>query len=131
VGRSGNRVHLTAQLINAASDSHVWAERFDRDWSDVGALQNELAEAIAKQVGAKTSGSASPERHINPEAHDAYLMGRYYWNEEQTAKSRGYFQKAIDLQPDYAAPWGGIADSYLMPAVEFKSPSSEVMAQAE
>ena len=131
VGRSGNRVHLTAQLINAASDSHVWAESFDRDWSDVGALQNELAEAIAKQVGAKTSGSASPERHINPEAHDAYLMGRYYWNEEQTEKSRGYFQKAIDLQPDYAAPWGGIADSYLMPAVEFKSPSSEVMAQAE
>jgi TolB-like protein/DNA-binding winged helix-turn-helix (wHTH) protein/Tfp pilus assembly protein PilF len=131
VGRSGNRVHLTAQLINAASDSHVWAESFDRDWSDVGALQNELAEAIAQQVGAKTSGLAGPERHINPEAHDAYLMGRYYLNEEQTEKSRGFFQKAIELQPDYAAAWGGIADSYLMPAVEFKSPSSAVMPQAE
>jgi len=120
VGRTGNRVH-----------THVWAENFDRDWSDVGALQNELAEAIAKQVGAKTSRSASPERHINPEAHDAYLMGRYYWSEEQTEKSRGFFQKAIDLQPDYAAAWSGMADSYWMPAVVFNSPASAVMPQAE
>ena len=131
VGRTGNRVHMTAQLIYAPSDTHVWAENFDRDWSDVGALQNELAEAIAKQVGAKTSRSASPERHINPEAHDAYLMGRYYWSEEQTEKSRGFFQKAIDLQPDYAAAWSGMADSYWMPAVVFKSPASAVMPQAE
>src|SRR5207247_7659455 len=56
VERNGNRVHLTAQLIHAASDTHLWAETFDRDLSDVGSLQNELARSIAKQVGATTSG---------------------------------------------------------------------------
>ena len=131
VERSGNRVHLTAQLIYAPSDTHVWAESFDRDLSDVGALQDELAETIAKQVGTKTSGPGSPERHISPEAYDAYLLGRYSWFNDEYEKSRGYFQKAIDLQPDYAAAWGGLADSYLMPAEEFKSPSSAVMPQAE
>jgi TolB-like protein/DNA-binding winged helix-turn-helix (wHTH) protein len=131
VSRSGNRVHLTAQLIYAPSDTHVWAESFDRDWSDVGALQNELAETIAKQVGAKTSGPGSPERHINPEAHDAYLWGRYFGNAEQTEKSRGYFQKAIDLQPDYAAAWSGMSDSYILSAVEGTFPPEAVMPQAE
>jgi TolB-like protein/DNA-binding winged helix-turn-helix (wHTH) protein len=131
VGRSGNLVHLTAQLIYAPSDTHIWAESFDRDWSNVGALQNELAETIAKQVGARTSGLGSPELHINPAAHDGYLLGRYYGFNDEYEKSRGYFQKAIDIQPDYAAAWGGLADSYLMPAVEFKSPASAVMPQAE
>ena len=131
VGRTGNRVHMTTQLIHAASDTHVWAESFDRDLSAVGALQNELAQAVAKQVGATTSGSSSPERHINPEAHDAYLLGRYYWFADDQEKSRGYFQKAIDLQPDYAAAWSGVADSEALNAVEGKVPPAAVMPQAE
>jgi TolB-like protein/DNA-binding winged helix-turn-helix (wHTH) protein len=131
VGRSGNRVHVTAQLIHAASDTHVWAESFDRDLSDVGSLQNELAQTIAKQVGATTSGSSKPERRINPEAHDAYLLGRYYWFASEYEKSREYFQKAIDLQPDYAAAWGGLADSYSATAAAGKFRPEEVMPQAE
>jgi TolB-like protein/DNA-binding winged helix-turn-helix (wHTH) protein len=131
VGRSGNRVHMTAQLIHVASDTHVWAESFDRDFGDVGALQNELAQAVAKQVGATASGSSSPERHINPEAHDAYLLGRYYWFADDPEKSGGYFQKAIDLQPDYAAAWSGVADSVALGAVEGKVPPAVVMPQAE
>jgi tetratricopeptide (TPR) repeat protein len=122
---------MTAQLIYAPADTNIWAESFDRDWADLGALQNELAEAIAKQVGARTSGLGSPELHINPAAHDAYLLGRYYWFNDEYEKSRGYFQKAIDIQPDYAAAWGGLADAYLMPAEEFKSPASAGMPQAE
>jgi TolB-like protein/DNA-binding winged helix-turn-helix (wHTH) protein len=131
VGRSGNRVHMTAQLIYAPADTNVWAESFDRDWSDVGALQNELAETIAKQVGAKTSGLGGAGPHINPAAHDAYLLGRYYWFNDEYEKSRECFQKAIDLQPDYAAAWAGVADSFLLPAVEFKAPASAGMPQAE
>jgi len=133
VGRTGNRVHVTAQLIHAASDTHVWAESFDRDLSDVGSLQNELAQTIAKQVGATTSGPGSPARHINPEAHDAYLLGRYYWFAEadEYEKSRGYFQRAIDLQPDYAAAWSGLADSYALGAMAGKLPPEAVMPQAE
>ncbi len=131
VGRSGNRVHMTAQLIHAASDTHVWAESFDRDLVDVSSLQNELAEDIAKQVGATTSGVGKVERHINPEAHDAYLLGRYYWYASEYEKARGYFQKAIDLQPDYAAAWSGLADSYSLAAGEENSPSDLVMPHAE
>jgi Flp pilus assembly protein TadD len=131
VGRTGNRVHVTAQLIHAASDTHVWAESFDRDLSDVGSLQNELAQAIAKQVGTTTSGFGKTERRINPGAHDAYLLGRYYWFASEHKKSREYFQKAIDLQPDYAAAWSGIADSYTASAVEGNFRPEEVMPQAE
>ena len=131
IGRLGNRVHMTAQLIHAASDTHVWAESFDRDLVDVGSLQSELAQIIARQVGASTSGVGKPERRINPEAHDAYLLGRYYWFASEYEKSRGYFQKAIDLQPDYAAAWSGLADSYSLAADEQNSPSAAVMPQAE
>jgi TolB-like protein/DNA-binding winged helix-turn-helix (wHTH) protein len=131
VGRTGDRVHVTAQLIHAASDTHVWAESFDRDLSDVGSLQNELAQTIAKQVGATTSSSGKTERRINPEAHDAYLLGKYYWFAHDYKKSREYFQKAIDHQPDYAAAWSGLADYYIASAVAGEYPPAAVMPQGE
>jgi TolB-like protein len=131
VGRSGNRVHVTAQLIYAASDTHVWAESFDRDLSDVGFLQSELAQSIAKQVGATTSHSESAPRRINPQAHDAYLLGRYYWYADDSKKSRTYFEKAIELQPDYAAAWAGLADYYCGNAVAGELPPEAAMPQAE
>jgi TolB-like protein/DNA-binding winged helix-turn-helix (wHTH) protein len=131
VGRSGDRVHLTVQLIRAASDTHLWAESFDGDLSDLGSLQNQLAKTIAKQVGVRTSELVDRERHINPQAHDFYLWGRYYWFASEYEKSRGYFQKAIDLQPDYAAAWSGLADSYSLAAVEETVLPQTVMPQAE
>jgi len=118
VDRSGSRVHMTAQLIDAASDTHVWAESFDRDLSDVGSLQTELAQTIAQQVGAKTSSTGRAQRRVNSEAHDAYLLGRYFWFEFDHEKSREYFQKAIDLQPDYADAWSGLADYYIGSTVD-------------
>lgn len=132
VVRSGNRVHLAAQLIYAPSDTHVWANSFNRDLSDVGGLQDELAETIAKQVGAKTSGTAKSEgRRINPEAHDAYLLGRYYWYANDTKKSRTYFEKAIELQPDYAVAWAGLSDYYTENTVVGEFPPEAAMPQAE
>jgi TolB-like protein/DNA-binding winged helix-turn-helix (wHTH) protein len=131
VARMGNRVHMTAQLIHAASDTHVWADSFDRDLTDVSSLQSELAQSIARQVGATTSRVGTPEKRIRPEAHDAYLLGRYYWFASEYEKGRGYFQKAIDLQPDYAAAWSGLADSYSLAAEEENSPSLAVMPRAE
>jgi TolB-like protein/DNA-binding winged helix-turn-helix (wHTH) protein len=131
VGRTGSRVHMTAQLIHAASDTHVWAESFDRDLSDVGSLQNELAQAIAKQVGATTYGSGKPEKQINPEAHDAYLFGRYYWFTGEYKRSREYYQKAVDLQRDYAVAWSGLANSIAGDAIDGKLAPETVMPQAE
>jgi len=116
VGRSGGRVHVNTQLIYAPSDTHIWAESYDRDLQDVGSLQTELAHTIARQVGLTVSAPASPQRRISPEAHDAYLMGRYYWFADSPGnyeKSRESFRKAITLQPDYAAAWSGLSDAFL------------------
>jgi TolB-like protein/DNA-binding winged helix-turn-helix (wHTH) protein/Tfp pilus assembly protein PilF len=130
VGRSGNQVHINAQLIYAPTDTHVWAESYDRSLSDVSSLQTELAQTIARQVGLKAYVWAKPEKRINPDAHDAYLLGRYFWFADDFEKSRTYFLKAIDLQPDYAAAWSGVADSYAGSAVEGNYPPEKVRAQA-
>ena len=130
VGRTGSRVHVTAQLIYARSDTHVWADSYDRDFRDVGSLQEELAQAIAKQVGATTSDSDRHEKTILPVAHDAYLRGRYLWFAGDYVKSQHAFQEAIDAQPDYAAAWSGLADAYTVRAVAGMDPPESVMPQA-
>lgn len=132
VGRSASRVHINVQLIFAPTDTHVWAESYDRDLSDVISLQSELAQTIARHVGMTASASSKPEKRINPEAHDAYLMGRYYWFEDDDSeKSRQYFQKAINLQPDYAAAWSGLADSYLGSAAGGEASPENVLPQGD
>ncbi|HWZ81955.1 MAG TPA: winged helix-turn-helix domain-containing protein [Terriglobales bacterium] len=131
VERSGNRVHLNAQLIYAPQDRHVWAESYDRDLSDVGSLQSDLARTIAQQVGLTASATLAPARRIAPEAHDAYLLGRYYWFARSYQKAGESFQKAIQLQPDYAAAWAGIADYYTASAAEDEIPSAQALAHAE
>ena len=87
VERSGGRVHINAQLIYAPQDSHLWAESYDRDLSDLTSLQSELARTIARQVGVTTTPPARPEPRISPQAHDAYLLGRYYWFGSRTSKA--------------------------------------------
>jgi TolB-like protein/DNA-binding winged helix-turn-helix (wHTH) protein len=128
--RLGNRVHMNVQLIRADNDSHVWAESYDRDFNDALALPSELSQTIAKEVKIATSTS-SPPRYIDPAAHDAYLRGRYFWFAFNSAKSREYFEKAIEVQPDYAAAWGGLADVYVVSAVAMEVPAKDVMAKAE
>jgi TolB-like protein len=131
VERLGNRVHINAQLIYAPKDMHLWAESYDRDLKDLTSLQSDLAQDIARQVGLTTAAVSRPERHINPEAHDAYLLGRHYWFVSQYKQSLQYFQKAIDLQPDYAAAWSGVADYYTARAVEGQITQEVAIAQAE
>ena len=111
VEHSGNRVHMTVQLIYARTDSHVWAESYERDLSDVIFLPEELSQTIAKEVKAAVS-PPTRQHSISPEAHDAYLQGLYFWYRGDFDHSKQYFQKAIDLQPDYAAAWAGLGDSY-------------------
>jgi len=125
VERSGNRVHLNAQLIYAPQDRHLWAESYDRDLNDLASLQNELARTIAHQVGLATTAPVRPGPHSNAEAHDAYLLGRYYWFGGEDIKSREYFLKAIQLQPDYAAAHAALADSYVG-AVVMGAPKTEL-----
>jgi serine/threonine-protein kinase len=111
VQRSGNRVRITAQLIRASTDTHLWANEFDRDVTEILALQSDVAMAIAEEIHVQISPEESarlerrPSVAVSPEAHDAYLLGRHhYWkqNPEGLKTSITYFERAIELEPRYA-----------------------------
>jgi TolB-like protein/DNA-binding winged helix-turn-helix (wHTH) protein len=121
IERSATRVHMTVQLIYAPTDSHVWAESYDRDLNQAFSLPQELSETIAKEVKSATSPTPR-QRYINPEAHDAYLRGRYFWFNFDIAQTLPYFEKAIQLQPDYAAAWSGLADTYTIAGMGHRPP---------
>jgi len=138
VQRVGDRVRISAQLIYAPSDTHLWAESYDRDLHDVLKLQGEVAQVIANEVNAKVTpqeqARLAGNRPIDPEAHQAYLEGRYYWNkrtEEGIRKAIGYFHQAIDKDPNYALAYTGLADSYLVLGVYSSAPWQETYRQAE
>lgn len=129
VSRTANRVHMTVQLIYAPTDSHVWAESYDRDLNQAISLPEELSQTVAKQVKSATSADVPP-RHINPEAHDAYLRGRYFWFRGSIPETLSYFERAIQLQPDYAAAWAGLSDTYALRGVFGGGPPKEDLAKA-
>jgi TolB-like protein/DNA-binding winged helix-turn-helix (wHTH) protein len=110
LARKGGQLHMTLQLIRADTDSHLWAQSFDRDVSDP-ALAEEAAQEIAKQLHSATPIAAT-QRYVNPKAHDAYLRGKYLWFSNNMLDSGAYFRKATEIQPDYAAAWAGLADYY-------------------
>ena len=111
IERTPTSMHMTVQLIYAPTDTHVWAESYNRDLNEFIFLPEELSQTIAKEVKAAVS-PPTRQRSISPEAHDAYLEGLYFWYRGDFDHSKQYFQKAIDLQPDYAAAWAGLGDSY-------------------
>jgi TolB-like protein/DNA-binding winged helix-turn-helix (wHTH) protein len=135
VARFGNRVRVNAQLIRASNDSHIWSESYERDLGDVLSLQDELARAIADEVRVTAAPSdapaASTAARFNPEAHDAYLRGRYNWYQGDYPKSREFFQKAIDLDPAYAPGYSGLADSYIGQCVSGELPAKDGMPKGE
>jgi serine/threonine protein kinase/TolB-like protein/Tfp pilus assembly protein PilF len=117
--RVGDRVRITAQLIQAEQERHLWAESYERDLRDILALQSEVARAIANEIRLKLTPQEQVRlasvRPVNPDAHEAYLKARYYWNlrtEEGLKKSIQYFQQAIEKDPGYALAYAGLADSY-------------------
>ncbi len=119
VTRSGNRVRINAQLIDARSDKHLWAETFERTSSDVLALQAELASAIASAInvrltpGEESRLAAAPT--VNPEAHDAYLKGRFFFNRPSDAnlqKAIAQFEETVKLSPTFAPAYSGLSDAY-------------------
>ena len=119
VVRSGGRVRITAQLIHAATDRHIWARSYDRPLEDVLVLQGELSRAIAEEVritvGTNESRRLTPARAVKPEAYDAYLLGRHHWNlrtEQSLDKALTYFQAAIAKDPDFALAHAGLALAY-------------------
>ena len=110
VSRSGNDVHMTVQLIRADTDTHLWAESYDRDGDDVD-LPDEAARAIAVRLHSATP-AAPPPHYLDPAAHNAYLQGKYLWFTDRMEQSGAYFRKAVEIQPDYALAWAGLSDYY-------------------
>lgn len=115
--RSGDRVRICAQLIDARTDSHVWAESYDRDLRDILAVHSELARSIAEQIQITLTPGEQRQlgcgRPVHPEAYEAYLKGRHHWNRrsaDDLKKAMEYFQRAIEKEPNYAPAHVGLAD---------------------
>ncbi len=118
--RSGNRVRVNAQLIDARTDRHLWASAYDRDLRNVVTMQEELATAIAGQIATEVEQQSQRvvSRTINPEAYDAYVRARQEWvhgafTPDGYRKSRAFFNRAIQLDPNYPEPIVGLAETYI------------------
>ena len=119
VQRSGNRIRITAQLLQARTDRHLWAETYERDAEDVIRLERQMALAIAHEVtGRLTPGQEtrlSRSGTTNPRAYDAYLRGRYLFSqrtEEPVTAAIGYFKQALQEDPHFGLAYSGLADCY-------------------
>jgi TolB-like protein/Tfp pilus assembly protein PilF len=120
VRRAGERLRVTAQLVSAEEGYHLWSETYERQLEDVFAIQDEISRAIVDTLRPTLLGQAEP-RLVKPstqstEAYDLCLKGRYYWQQRYKyglEMAMSYFQRAIEIDPDYALPYTGIADSYV------------------
>jgi TolB-like protein len=116
--RAGGRVRITAQLIDAPRETHLWAESYEQDLRDVLALQREVAQAIAGEIRLKLTpvdqARFAKVQPVDPEAYDAYLKGRYYWNRRplRFAEAVKCFQQAIAKDPLYAVAYAGLSDCF-------------------
>jgi TolB-like protein/Tfp pilus assembly protein PilF len=115
--RVGRRVRITAQLIDAKAEAHLWAESYERDLRNVLALQSDIARAIAREVQVKLTPQEDAQlaqlRPVDPEAYEAYLKGRYHWSRRTRdgyGKAAHYFQQAISKDRGFAAGYAGLAD---------------------
>ena len=115
--REGSRIRVHAQLIRAATDEHFWSEAYDRELRDVLSLQSDVAQSIAQKVEVTITGEEharlSSARTVDPEAYEAYLKGRYYWNKRTAdgmSKAASYFEQAINKDPANGAAYSGLAD---------------------
>jgi serine/threonine-protein kinase len=117
VRRAGDRVRVTAQLIKAATGTHLWSERYDRDMADVFAIQDEIAHAIVTALELKLVGQPIPPRYTPTlPAYEAYLKARHHWAKatpESLARSKEYFEQAIAADAGFALAHTGLADYFL------------------
>jgi TolB-like protein/Tfp pilus assembly protein PilF len=138
VMRIGNKVRITAQLVDAPADKHLWAKSYERNSRDVLALQDEVALAIAREINVElTSGEQARfarTRAVDPRAYDEYLKGRYYlsnYTEERLRKAITQFEQAISADPGLAPAYSGLADAYGSYGSDFYFPATETMPKAK
>jgi TolB-like protein/Flp pilus assembly protein TadD len=149
VRKSGRRVRITAQLVQAASDSHLWSESYDRELDDIFAVQDDIARSVVQELRAHLLGekadaaatarvqaqvqAATRGRTTNPEAHELYLLGRFLvdrLNPDDTVAGMGYYRQALQIDPHYARAWAGLAGAYSNQADYGWAPMAPTFAQA-
>jgi TolB-like protein/DNA-binding winged helix-turn-helix (wHTH) protein/Flp pilus assembly protein TadD len=119
--RSGDQVRITAQLIQARTDKHLWAHSYQGDLRNTLTLQNQVARAIAQEINVELSpqeqAALKNSKTVNPQAYEAYLKGRYFWNKrtaDSLKEAKEYFEQAIAIDPNYARAYSGLADTYAL-----------------
>ena len=115
VRKAGNRVRITAQLIEARSDTHLWSETYDRTLDDIFQIQDELAEAVTTGLKITLLGAVTEPRTTDPEVYSLYLQGRYFNNlrdSESLEKAQLAFEQALAADPNYAPAWVGLSMTY-------------------
>jgi len=121
VRREGDQVRITAQLIQARDQTHLWAKEYDRNLRDILALQSEVAGSVAREIQLRLTpqqtASLAVTRPVDPQAYELYLKGRYFWNKRNEAayvKAIDFFNQAIARDPQYARAYSGLADAYAL-----------------
>ncbi len=134
VRKAGNSLRITAQLIDARSDAHIWAEKYSGTLDDVFDIQEKVSRAIVEALKLKLTPEEKPRLSVNPEAHEAYLKGRFYWNKRTGSdlqKAVNYFNQVIEKDPMYALAYAGLASAYAVLASYAPMPQMEAMSKAE
>ncbi len=138
VRKSGNRIRITVQLVNASDGYHLWSERYDREMKDIFDVQDEITLAVVDALKVKLFGAeklAVLKRYTNnPKAYQLFLKGRYHWYKftpENVRKSRDYFQQAIDLDLSYAPGYAGLSEFYGISSALGMMPPNEGWPKAE
>jgi adenylate cyclase len=135
VRRADGRVRIVAQLIDVATDAHLWAETYDREVADIFAVQSEVAREIASALGRTLVAPGADGREharTDPETHELYLRARHLWNQRRPAALRSaiqYFEEAIARDPDFALAHAGLADVYVV--LPFTDPTAPTLPSAD
>jgi tetratricopeptide (TPR) repeat protein len=136
--REGNQVGVHAQLIRAATDEHIWANQYQREYGSVLTIEDDLARSIAEEIEIRLTPQErvllTSSHPVDSETYENYLKGRYYFNqrtEDAMRKSIGFFQQAISTDPKYALAYSGLADAYAMLGFRGGVPSKEALLSAK
>jgi TolB-like protein/Tfp pilus assembly protein PilF len=121
VRKAGDKLRVTAQLINVADGYHLWSDTYDRDMKDILSVESDVAQrvvdALKIKLGVEEAHALTKQATENPEAHRLYLLGRYHaakYTQADVAKAVLYYEQALELDPDYALAYCGLADNYLL-----------------
>jgi TolB-like protein/DNA-binding winged helix-turn-helix (wHTH) protein len=131
VRKSGNRVRITAQLVDGVGSVHIWSQTYDRDATDVFGIQDEIAAAVAESLHVTLTGDKQPRavQTRNAAAFEHYLQGKYFFNrrgDSDLARAQDHFQQALQVDPEYARAWAGLAGVY---QITMERASPEALAQ--